>query len=82
MTYGRYAMERWVFIDYTGRWGPVSRAVASRAAILQILDGIESPDLELLTTVAELFTTVRATSMYPGYTMALVDALLDRPPPQ
>ncbi len=79
---GRYPVERWVFIDNGGEWGPVSRAAATRAAILDIVDGITAPDQDLVTTVARFFTTVRATSMFPGYTLAMVDAVLDRSPPR
>lgn len=81
VAYGRYPIERWVFVDYTGGWGPVSRATATRAAALQILGGIEHPDETLLAELASLFTTVRATSMFPGHTTAALDAVLDRPPP-
>ncbi|MGI8686881.1 MAG: hypothetical protein ACR2MO_17630 [Acidimicrobiales bacterium] len=80
--FGRYPIERWVFVDNTGQWGPVSRAAATRAAILDIVDGIDAPGPDLVATVANFFTTVRATSMYPGYTMAMVDAVLDRSPPR
>lgn len=79
--FGRYPIERWVFVDYTGTWGPVTRASATRAAVLEILDGIDHPDADLLATVAELFRTVRATSMFPDRPSAMVDAVLDRPPP-
>ena len=81
LAHGRYPIERWVFVDYGGRWGPISRATATRAAVLEILDGIHHPDAELLATVAELFTSIRAASMFPGHSSAMVDAVLDRPPP-
>jgi len=79
---GRYPLDRWVFLDTAGRWATVSRATATRSAILEILEGIDRPDRELMEVVAELFTRVGARSMFPGYTMAMVDAVLDRPPPQ
>lgn len=82
VAYGRYPIERWVFLSYRGAWGPISRAAATRAAALEILEGIEAPDRALVATLAELFTRVRATSMFPGHTMAMVDAVLDRPPPR
>lgn len=77
---GRYPIERWVFVDYTGRWGPITRASATRAAVLEILGGIDHPDAGLLARVARVFTGVRATSMFPGHPTAMVDAVLDRPP--
>lgn len=78
--YGRYPIERWVFIDYLNKkWGPISRATATRAAILEILDGIDSPDQELLTIVADMFAKVGAKSMYPSHPRATVDAVLDTP---
>lgn len=79
--FGRYPIERWVFVDYTGGWGPIGRASATRAVVLEIVDGIEHPDGELLAAVAELFTAVKPTSMFPGYPTAMLDAVLDRTPP-
>lgn len=78
---GRYPIDRWVFLSYQGAWGPISRATAVRAAVLEIVDGIERPDRALLATLGELFGRVRASSMFPGHTMAMVDAVADRPPP-
>ena len=78
---GRYPIERWVFVDYTGRWGPVSWASATRAAVLQVLGGIERPDEELLATVSRLLTRVPATSMFPGYPASAFDAVVGRSPP-
>ena len=79
--HGRYPIDRWVFVDYTGRWGPIGRANATRAAILEIQFGIEHPDPALVGTIASLFATVRAESMFPGYPNATLDSLLDRHPP-
>lgn len=81
VAYGRYPIERWVFFSTSGHWGPVSRGAAARGAILDVVDGIDAPDPAFVSTVADFFTGVRATSMYPGYTMAMVDAVLDRSPP-
>jgi hypothetical protein len=63
--FGRYPIERWVFIDYSGRWGPISRATAARAAILEILDGVERPTMELFEHMGAIFERVVATSMFP-----------------
>lgn len=76
---GRYPIERWVFIDYTRRCGPVGRATATRAAILEVLAGVDAPDKDLLSTVAELFRSTKADSMFPDYPAAILDSLLDRP---
>lgn len=76
--HGRYPIDRWVFVDYTGHWGPIGRANATRAAILEIQFGIEHPDSALVATVAHLFSTVRAESMFPGYPNATLDSLLER----
>ncbi|MGH9281570.1 MAG: hypothetical protein ACRD0S_01400 [Acidimicrobiales bacterium] len=78
--YGRYPVDRWVFIDYTGRWGPLSRADATRAAALQILGGIEHPDEALLAALAELFGATGASAMFPGYSDAPFDAVVGRGP--
>lgn len=78
---GRYPLARWVFIDYAGGWGPVSRARATRGAGLQVLAGIEHPDRDLLEAFASLFTTARASSMFPGHPSAAFDAVAGRQPP-
>ncbi|HET7486624.1 MAG TPA: hypothetical protein VFJ85_01750 [Acidimicrobiales bacterium] len=77
---GRYPIERWVFVDYTGGWGPIGRGLATRAAVLEIVEGIDHPDVEVVETVSALFTKVAARSMYPGHRSAMVDAVLDRTP--
>ena len=63
--YGRYPIDRWVFIDYSGRWGRISRATATRAAILEIVDGVERPTVELFEQMGAVFERVVATSMFP-----------------
>lgn len=78
--YGRYPLSRWVFLDYTGGWGPISRATATRAAVLEILGGIEHLDRALVETVARMFATVAGRAMYPGHRTAVVDAVVDRAP--
>ena len=76
---GRYPLRRWVFIDYTGGSGVISRATATRAAVLEIVAGIEAPSVELLDTVAALFADVEAASFFPDYRNATLDALVGRP---
>lgn len=80
VAHGRYPLERWVFVDDTSGVA-ISRATATRAAVLKILDGIDHPDAALLTRIADLFTSVRATSMFPSRTTTMVDAVLERPRP-
>ena len=65
VAYGRYPIERWVFIDYSGRWGRISRATATRAAVLEVLDGLDRPTGDLLAHVASLFTRIDAWSVFP-----------------
>ena len=80
VAYGRYPVDRWVFIDYTGRWGPLTRAQATRAAGLQILGGIEHPDPPLLDALGRIFTSTRGSSMFPGYPESPFDAVVGRGP--
>jgi hypothetical protein len=63
--FGRYPIDRWVFVDYSGRWGPITRATATRAAILEIVDGVERPTLVLFEQIGAIFDRVVATSMFP-----------------
>lgn len=76
--YGRYQLDRWVFLDYRGNWGPIGRASATRAAMLEIADGVEQPDADLLWKIARLFSRVQPSSMFPGYRDAALDAVLGR----
>jgi hypothetical protein len=79
--YGRYPIDRWVFIDYSGKWGSISRATATRAAVLEILGGIESLSMPLLERVASLFERIDASSMFPDHPNAALTATTGRPPP-
>lgn len=63
--FGRYPIERWVFIDYSGKWAPITKATATRAAILEILDGVERPTVALFEQIGAIFDRVVATSMFP-----------------
>ena len=63
--FGRYPIERWVFVDYSGRWGPITKATATRAAVLEIVDGVERPTIDLIEQLGAIFDRVVATSMFP-----------------
>src|SRR5581483_9965059 len=75
---GRYPIERWVFLSQLAQWGDLSRATATRVGVLDVVDGITRLDEGVIRTMAALFTKVRATSMFPTYPGAVVDALVGR----
>jgi hypothetical protein len=69
---GRYPIERWMFVDYTGLHGPLSRAGAGRAVAMQLLTDNKNVTAEKLELFAGIFTRARGFAMELGYRGSIV----------
>jgi hypothetical protein len=72
---GAHPLERWLFIDYTGESGPLSRASATRAACMQVTGGVDGLDPTLVQRLGVMFARVRGLAMELGFPGSIVRSI-------